>query len=243
MAVGGASDLQESEEWEALQIECVVILQMLIEYHPPLRQELNMPEDVTDGTTTASVEILWDGEMNRVFFHIPDVCHLLSKPSKDNLVERVDRSSQETKLIDFLDRAAVLYKEVKHQEVIVASGWAGIFSRENQNYMTWLAFILAMTQNMLFLGYYDRQHAGDVITDDYWVEPGSSTGPVMPANIVVVVNVLNYLQIFCASFINVMMFVVRSPVIFQTYYDSNEDYSLLECILYTIIDPTTMYVS
>jgi hypothetical protein len=233
----GVNDLMESEGWEILQTECVVILQMLIEYHPPLREELNIPEDVTDGTTTASVEILWGGEMNRVFFHIPDVCHLLSKPSKDNMVESVDRTSQELKLLDFLDRAAVLYREVKHQEKIVEWNLAAVFSRENQNYMTWAAFALAMTQNMLFLCYYDRQRAGDVISDDYWVE--STTGPVMPPNIVVVVNVLNYCQIFCATFINVMMFVVRSPVIFQTH--TEDGHSAVQSLIYTIADPTTMY--
>ena len=60
---------------------------------------------LADDAVEGLVEILWDGEMNRVFFHIPDVCSLLSKPSKDGLVESVERGSQETKLLDFLDRA------------------------------------------------------------------------------------------------------------------------------------------
>ena len=80
---------------------------MLIEYHPALREELEIPVDITDGQSTASVEVLWNGEMNRRFFHIPDVCHLLSESSKAELVENVERSSQELKLIDFMERSKV----------------------------------------------------------------------------------------------------------------------------------------
>ena len=62
---------------------------------------------------------------------------------------------------------------------------------------------------MLFLCYYDRQYIGDEIDDI-----GNLTTdfePEMPTNIRQVVNVLNIMQIFCASFVNIMMFVVRSP--------------------------------
>ena len=230
---------EESENWPDLQIECVVILQMLIEYHPPLAEELDMPEDMTDGTTTASVEILWNGDMNRVFFHIPEVSKLLSKPSKDGLVTNVDRTSQELKLLDFLDRAKVLYTEVKHQEKIVQWGLDGIFTRSNQNIITWLAFFLAMTQNLLFLGYYDRRDSNDFIADDYVLL--HTDGPYMPSNIVLAVNILNYLQITCATFVNLMMFVVRSPVIYETLKESPEGYTELECVIRTVCDPMTMY--
>ena len=69
-----------------------------------------------DPESTASVEISWDGVINRRFFAVPDVCHLLAKSSKDRLVTEIDRSNPENKLIDFLTRAKDLYREVKHQE-------------------------------------------------------------------------------------------------------------------------------
>lgn len=141
------------------------------------------------------------------------MCHLLSKQSKDQLVVDVDRRTQELKLIDFLDRAEKLYQEVVHQRNLEEAGVAWVFSIQNQNYVTWAAFVLAMTQNVLFLCYYDRQHAGDEIDDvSNLITDGT---PVMPKNIDTVVFVLNLLQIFCATFINVMMFVVRSPVKFR----------------------------
>ena len=234
-----------SENEMKLQIECLVILQMLIEYSPGLREELDIPLDVTDGTVTASVEVLWNGSINRVFFHIPSVCHLLSKQSKDQLVVDVDRRTQELKLIDFLDRAEKLYQEVVHQRSLVEMGIAWVFSIQNQNYVTWAAFILAMTQNVLFLCYYDRQHAGDEIDD---VSNLITDGvPVMPENIDTVVFVLNLLQIFCASFINVMMFVVRSPVKYRVLANQKDDkgfdlkYTPVEAMFWTFVDPMTMY--
>eukprot|EP00605_Chrysophyceae_sp_TOSAG23-4_P001929 GSChrysophyteH1.ASY1.ANO1.2132.1 assembled CDS len=225
IALGDDNGVQEeeiTEDFELLQTECLVLLQMLIEYYPPLRGELDIPEDITDGHTTTSVEILWNGEMNRVFFHVPEVCHLLSKASKDELVENVCRDSQELKLIDFMERARVLYREIVHQRKLVEMRVASVFSRQNQQNITWLAFTLAFTQNILFL----------------WVLGDQQ--PIMPDNIVTTIKYLNYMQIACATFVNIMMFVVRSPVIYAGLAESG-DYTQVEIYLYTLLDPMTMY--
>lgn len=78
------------------------------------------------------------------FFHVPAVCRYLAKKSKDTLVETIDRSNPENKLVDFLHRAHDLYLEVKHQEYLTHRGVSQIFSRENQNAATWITFYLAM---------------------------------------------------------------------------------------------------
>jgi len=244
IALGDENGLQTEElthDFVLLQTECLVLLQMLIEYHPALREELEIPEDITDGQHTASIEVLWNGEMNRRFFHVPEVCHLLSKASKDELVENVERSSQELKLVDFMERSRALYREVVHQRRLVDASVATIFSRTNMERITWLAFTLALTQNILFLCYFDRQYIGDEVDDNDGSILISDGLPVMPDHIVEVADILNYFQIGCASFVNIMMFVVRSPVIYQGLVEHEDEYSTFECIFYTVFDPMTMY--
>ncbi len=237
----GVVEEELTEDYVMLQTECLVLLQMLIEYQPNLREELDIPADITDGEHTSSIEILWDGEMNRRYFHVPEVCHLLSKASKDELVENVVRDSQELKLIDFMERSRTLYREAVHQRRLVEAGIASVFSRTNQQRITWLAFTIACITNILFLCYYDRQLSGDVLDDQGNHNVISDTHPVMPEDIVLVTNVLNCMQIACASFVNLMMFIVRSPVIYQGLKESNEGYSNFEVILYTVLDPMTVY--
>ena len=121
---GDESDKKEatevSEEEALLHTESVVLLQMLCDYKPQLRDELGLSVDPSDiaKSGTASVEIVWNGVLQRRFFHIPDICADLAKTSMDKLVEEIDRSSAENKLIDFIARSHNLYREVKHQQVL-----------------------------------------------------------------------------------------------------------------------------
>jgi hypothetical protein len=47
-------------------------------------------------------------------------------------VEEVDRSTQESKLIDFNDRVYEVYREVKHQQYLKDINVYWLFSRTNQ---------------------------------------------------------------------------------------------------------------
>ena len=143
-----------NEEAIMLQTECLVLIQMLCDYKPSLRNELEFVKDAADivGTGVACVEIQWRGELQRRFFHVPDICGNLAKASKDQLVEDVDRSNQENKLQDFVVRCDELYREVKHQQILKEYNVSGIFSRSNQDRATWISFFLALIINFLQLG-------------------------------------------------------------------------------------------
>ena len=225
----GENDEEEEDEGgESLQTDCVVLLQSLCDYNPSIREEIEADGDglfdfESAGKTTASIEVNWNGELNRRFFHIPAVCNLLSKPSKDRLVQEVDRSNSENKLLDFLYRAQHLYLEIKHQEDLKRLGIASVFSPEVHNAATWFTFCCSIIINILFLVYYDA----------------TSGEPSIPANIRNAISGLNYIQITVSIFTIILTFVVRSPVIFRGH--EKEGNGLYTSILYTATDPMTLY--
>lgn len=214
-----------SEEAVMLQTECLVLIQMLCDYKPSLRNELEFVKDAADivGTGVACVEIQWRGELQRRFFHVPDICSNLAKASKDALVEDVDRSNQENKLQDFVVRCDELYREVKHQEVLKQYKVSGIFSRSNQDKATWISFFLALIINFLLLVFYTAE----------------SGEPKLPTEVRYLVDALNIFQIVFATFTLVLFLIVRVPVRYKSYIDSG--HSQFQTILYTMTDPLTMY--
>jgi hypothetical protein len=216
---------EESEEVVVLRVECLVLLQMFCDYKPLLREELDLDDSkiAVKGTGVASVEILWRGELQRRFFHVPKICADVAKASKDALVEFVDRSNQENKLLDFVHRSYELHREVKHQQVLKDYKVSGIFSRTIQDKATWLSFVLAVIINC-------------VLIYDYKLENGQ---PELSPNILVTVNALNIFQIAFSSFTLILFLVVRVPVKYQSNLAAGMDQ--VRTILFTATDPMTMY--
>jgi hypothetical protein len=208
-----------------LQTECLVLLQMLCDYKPSLRSDLGLNEDIMSvGDSVACVEIMWRGELQRRFFHVPKICSDLAKSSKDNLVENVDRSNLESKLQDFVFRARDLYREVKHQQVLKEWKVSGIFSRSNQNSATWIAFFLAITINFLLLWYYTSTRTGK---------------PTLPATVRIAVRGLNIFQLVFAVFTLILFIVVRVPVKYQSLLAKGS--SVASAVFQTATDGLTMY--
>jgi hypothetical protein len=220
-----AEDSQESEEKAILQTECVVLLQMLCNFKPSLYEELGISQNIEDivGSGTAMIEVIWRGDIHRRFFHVPNICSFLAKSSKDALVENVNRTNSENKLIDFLHRSHDLYREVKHQQLLTEMGLSRVFSRENQNRATWLTFVLALTINVLILFDYDAQ----------------SGEPTMDSNMAFIVSILNLIQAIVSGFVILLFLVVRIPVKYQSLEAAG--HSSFETILYTAAEPMTLY--
>jgi hypothetical protein len=214
-----------SEDKEILQTECIVLLQMLCNFRPSLYEELGISRRVEDivGSGTAMIEVIWRGDIHRRFFHVPSICDYLAKSSKDNLVETIDRSNVENKLLDFLSRSHEMYKEVKHQQLLTELNLSSIFSRTNHNRATWITFILTVVLNLFFVW-------------NYTYRTGAPSISILVNN---VTNYLNIVQTVVALFTLVLWIVVRSPVIYQSF--SETDYSHLEKIFYTATDGMTLY--
>ena len=226
----------QPEGTEELAIECRVLLQILRDLKRPGEPSLGgaiagdaevETIDFSNDTSTCSVEVSWDGVLNRRFFHVPDVCSLLAKSSKDRLVALVDRSNNENKLIDFLARARDLYREVKHQERLVQLNIAGVFSTLNKDRATWITFLLAWVQNALFVAFYNVRN--------------ENLDPQLPSDIETVALALNIVQMFFAAFTVVLTLVVRSPVVAESLLANDPEMSPFTLALRTAMDPMTIY--
>jgi len=217
--------LEESEEQIILQTECIVLLQMLCNFRPALYDELGISRNVKDivGSGTAMIEVIWRGDIHRRFFHVPKICEYLAKASKDQLVENVDRGSAENKLIDFLQRSYVLYREVKHQQFLTEMGLSRIISRANLNRATWFTFVLTIVINAIYIATYELVNGQPAISDLY-------------NN---VANYLNAIQLAVSSFTLILWIVLKSPVQYRTF--EAQGFSLWETWFYTFTEPLTLY--
>ena len=70
---------------------------------------------------TARIEVSVAGKLQRVYFPIRPVCHYISEKTKANLMEHIDRDSQQTKVTELLEAIPVLMDEMKHNEILTQS--------------------------------------------------------------------------------------------------------------------------
>jgi hypothetical protein len=152
-------DEEEEEEEEGMgevQTEALVLMQMLCDYKPSLKEVVVYPPEIEAiiGKDVVSVEVIWNSVLQRRFFPIPEMCHDLADASKNKFVEEVNRDTQETKLTGLMQEAKVLYIEIKHQQILKENGLASVFSRSNQERATWISFLFALLINLLLVSFY-----------------------------------------------------------------------------------------
>jgi hypothetical protein len=214
----------EGSKLNDMQIQTMVLLQMLTEYQPTLREslQLHVPRD-----QVASVEVVWNGDLQRKFFPVPEKLRFLSKQARDMVVAHIDRTSAELKLLDFINRCMDLHVEMQHQEFLDELGLQWLFSRKHQNASTWIAFGLACLVNLIIFLYYEY--------------PGGTTEPQIQKEIVRdALFFLNVLQVVFAFFTLIFFVVVRVPVIFKLNYERRQR-GLVQSLLTTMSDGLTVY--
>ena len=212
-----------SDDVLVLRSECLVLLQMLAAYRPSILAELGNLDD--GGSHTASVEVVWRGELQRRFYHVPKMCEDLSKASKAKLVEAVDRSNTENKLLDFLDWSRLLYREIKHEQVLKEWGINFFFNQQNVSRITWCQFTVCCVINFLMWVY-------------YFYRDGKA---ILPEGVDETVAYLSYslVGLSCLSLLSVV--VVRGPIVFQGYEE--EGHSPWVCYSSIATEPLTVYYS
>jgi hypothetical protein len=172
---------------------------------------------------------------------MPAVCSYIAKTSMDKLVQFVERSNNESKLKDFIQRLRDMYRECKHQQMLNELGLSSLFNQSNHSRATWLAFYLACAINGLYLGFYNYKGDDDDNSD---IDP----------NVKIAVTVLGVLQIIVAVFGLVLSIVVRSPVVFNKHMEDAEENgtlgdphtytyyrSVFRAIRQTACEPMTVY--
>jgi hypothetical protein len=267
-AVKPSPDVDEKEENQeeilsiisSLSIESLVLLQILCDYKPTLRKELTKifpvtissshpsyaVSSLTSSTNTTysnevcSVEIMWRGELQRRFFHIPKLSSHLTLSTKSTFIEFVNRSSHENKLLDLCHRTKIIYIELLHSQFISELKLNRIFSRENQNRATWITFTLACLINSLLLIYFNGEDCFKNYDEN---SPSTSTvicsDPILPNGPRAAVNILNSLQIVFSSFTLIMFLIIRAPVQYISSYQ--QGHGVIRSIIATALDPLTMY--
>lgn len=150
---------EESDAMTELKTESLVLLQMLTDFRPLLKVEYGLDDDFMreSSDTVACLEVVWHGELQRRFFHIPDICHALAKSSKDTFLTSVKRESPEDKLYGLLEATKEMYREVKHQQYLKEIHLDGLFSRTNQDRVIWANFYITCAINILFVLYYTTE--------------------------------------------------------------------------------------
>jgi len=157
----------EQKDLSPMQVQTMVLLQMLTDYDPALSETMQLDISLDDLDQVVPIEVIWNGVLQRRFFAKDDMCKFLSDPSKDSLVQFVDRESPETKLQDFVNRCRALHVEMKHQKFLESVNLSLIFSRTNQNRATWIAFLIALSLNIILLGTlkYVKDEAGELTNE------------------------------------------------------------------------------
>jgi hypothetical protein len=250
---------EESDESVELRTESLVLLQMLTDFKPTLKTELGLDDDFAKsaGDTVACIEVVWHGELQRRFFHIPDICQALAKSSKDNFVLKVKRDSAEDKLYGLLEAAKEMYREVTHQQTLKEYKLDNIFSRTNQDRITWTNFYLVLIINFIFILFYTTDTVPCNTVGLYgsqleYVPVVSEDAPYAPVfdvfcsvaiiredSVKTAITILNLILICGAIFSLLSMLVVRAPVNFQSY--SERGLGIVKSILYTTLDFATVY--
>merc|ERR1711988_421907 len=169
MAQGGAED-----ELSEIQIEGLVLLQMFCDYDPKLWEDITLPKRIRTQMTEAvqSVEVVWNGKLQRRFFPVPEISEHIAEATRQKLVAEVERTNgHDAKLQDFLTRIWDIYGEFQHQQWLSEQVFmprlnggdglfnlAQLFSRTNQDRMTTYAFICACVINIIFLFTFRHNH-------------------------------------------------------------------------------------
>lgn len=241
--------IEEPDEAIDLRTEAMVLLQMLTDFRPSLRKELGISEDISKvvSDTVGCIEVVWRGELQRRFFHIPAICHNLAKSTKDSFILNVHRASPEDKLYGLLEATKEMYREILQQERLSELKIEKIFSKTNQDRASWISFYIVFIINILFTIFYrtdtiscssmnDDDTASEYTNDDLVV---CSKVSLQYSQVSLLITVLTAILITCSFFVLLLYLVVRLPVNYQTYIEADEGF--INSIVYTAMDPVTMY--
>jgi hypothetical protein len=127
LGADAAGDDAEEEQGQLtqIQVETLVLLSMLAEADESVREVIQLPDNVMDAV--CSLEVVWGGQLQRRLFCPPAMCELLSKATRSEFVETVDRTSSEDKLAGLVEATKGVYFELRHLEMLQLKGLSVFF--------------------------------------------------------------------------------------------------------------------
>jgi hypothetical protein len=247
-------DLQEEiERQEAakaiplapVQVESLVLMQMLIGEKVTESDELHLSDAILAriGVEVISVEVIWNGILQRRFFHVPDVCKHLSKTTRAHLVSTVNRKNQDTKLNDFVCKSQIVLAELEHSEYLFQRNLSNLFSRTNQDNATWITFFINIIINLIYV----INLKWIPVCSDSGVGDGWTALECMPSsptflktemrhvdkNLESVLVYFNVSQILLSCFTLVLFLVVRAPVTYRVTMSETGSWGLAFLSIWT----------
>jgi len=142
----------ENAPLRPVQVEALVVIQTLMVYNKALKDDLDFSDSVAKkmGSEVVSVEVIWNGQLQKKQFKAPDLCKHLVKPTRDRLVKDVDRDNFDSQMADFIDRCGSVHCELQWQDFMGSMGMAKIFSVENQDRVTTFTYGINLIINLLY---------------------------------------------------------------------------------------------
>ncbi|KAL6077190.1 Inositol 1,4,5-trisphosphate receptor type 1, variant 2 [Balamuthia mandrillaris] len=159
------------------------------------------------------IEIVRDSHLERVYFPIPGLCRHLSPKSKHDLLWKVNRENQSSKIEDFFMRSDYLLQEMEHREQLSRQPtMSKLFHKEDT--LRNLSFALAILINLLLIGSY----ASSPIADEN--DPVSE--PLISAGLYWLIMMLGSLQIGVSTLSWILLLQFRGTLAVQKAWKKRE---------------------
>ena len=132
------------------------------------------PEDTTPeansaveffNSNVASIEILFQDHLHRVFFPIEPACRNLTMDTRDKLMQEVKRDSPNEKIMGLLSASAELYNEMGHMTQLRT--WKVTFTGAWLSFFRDLSTFMALFLNILMMATFDRRIKTDPDQTDF----------------------------------------------------------------------------
>jgi hypothetical protein len=232
-----------------LQVRGLLMVQSLKAYDPALQWVVEGEEDQVDSyirkktdEEVQSVEIVWkdsgvsmaadapgdaataagggtEQQLERRQFHIPEVCHLLSKETRDELVENITRESYEKTMQAFTVQAKEILADIRHLQwlkVHLPNLAHTVLNRSAQYKITWLTFCVNLLINLAYASNLHHDEHGEITVMS---APGAGGAFIRDGGAFVdkisFQKLGNWTQCVLASLTVLLYLTVRAPVAYR----------------------------
>jgi hypothetical protein len=170
-----------------------------------------------------SVEVMWHTQPYTHYFPRPSVASDISESSKRRLIEEVDRSSQDTKLKDFIKIARDLHREATHHQIL--KGYGILNAWDLKTNLSWLMLLNCLIINVLLVIYFTTDPTTGVRS--------------LPDSVDTVIFSLAIFQIFLSLWNLGIYIIVRVPVSYWSFID--DGLSQFRAIISSITEPVFLW--
>jgi hypothetical protein len=180
----------------------------------------------------ASLEINYEGTIQKVHFQIPYCCKFISKSIKRSAIREVNRNSDQERLESFYNKVKHYEFEMKRRQHM--SQWRLIyFFIKHWKIINYVNFLLILGINILMVIYFEHSYqASSTSAEDYKVTTVNSMTNRLPQTSFpdttarVVFNIMTYFQVAMAFIVLIFCAYEQYPIIH--YNSSKVDNSLGE---------------